>query len=289
MEIKVELVKQLIREQFPQWKELHIKPVKNGGHDNRTFHLGETMTIRLPSGKDYEPQVKKEARWLPYLAKGLALPITEPVAIGKPTDQYPYVWSINKWLPGETVTQSNVKLTVFAEELAAFLKELQRIDASNGPTAGVHNFYRGGELAVYDSETMAALKNLNKDVQLKKCQRIWQRSLASKWEKEGVWVHGDVAAGNLLVQNGHLSGVIDFGILGVGDPACDFAMAWTFFDRTSRQVFKEQLDIDEGTWNRAKGWALWKALITYNHEEKKIREHAQATIKEILADEDDYE
>ncbi|WP_287431685.1 aminoglycoside phosphotransferase family protein [Carnobacterium sp.] len=262
VDITVDLVKKLIFEQFPQWSHLEIKPVKNSGHDNRTFHLGDDLTIRLPSGKEYEPQIQKEAKWLPVLAQHLSLPITAPVAKGKPTPEYPLAWSINRWLVGETVTHTNVDLQKFAIELARFLKELEAINAENGPQAGAHNFYRGGDLAVYIEEFEQALTQLPAGPQRNHYQDIWTTALATKWEKKTVWVHGDIAVGNLLVNDGHLSGVIDFGILGTGDPACDLVMAWTFFDSKSRKAFKEEMGLDDTTWQRGKGWALWKALIT---------------------------
>lgn len=262
VDITVDLVKKLIFEQFPQWSHLEIKPVKNSGHDNRTFHLGDDLTIRLPSGKEYEPQIQKEAKWLPVLAQPLSLPITAPVAKGKPTPEYPLAWSINRWLVGETVTHTNVDLQKFAIELARFLKELEAINAENGPQAGAHNFYRGGDLAVYIEEFEQALTQLPAGPQRNHYQDIWTTALATKWEKKTVWVHGDIAVGNLLVNDGHLSGVIDFGILGTGDPACDLVMAWTFFDSKSRKAFKEEMGLDDTTWQRGKGWALWKALIT---------------------------
>lgn len=262
MDITVDLVKKLIFEQFPQWSHLEIKPVKNSGHDNRTFHLGDDLTIRLPSGKEYEPQIQKEAKWLPVLAQHLSLPITAPVAKGKPTPEYPLAWSINRWLVGETVTHTNVDLQKFAIELARFLKELEAINAENGPQAGAHNFYRGGDLAVYIEEFEQALTQLPAGPQRNHYQDIWTTALATKWEKKPVWVHGDIAVGNLLVNDGHLSGVIDFGILGTGDPACDLVIAWTFFDSKSRKAFKEEMGLDDTTWQRGKGWALWKALIT---------------------------
>ena len=262
MDITVDLAKKLIFEQFPQWSHLEIKPVKNSGHDNRTFHLGDDLTIRLPSGKEYEPQIQKEAKWLPVLAQPLSLPITAPVAKGKPTPEYPLAWSINRWLVGETVTHTNVDLQKFAIELARFLKELEAINAENGPQAGAHNFYRGGDLAVYIEEFEQALTQLPAGPQRNHYQDIWTTALATKWEKKPVWVHGDIAVGNLLVNDGHLSGVIDFGILGTGDPACDLVMAWTFFDSKSRKAFKEEMGLDDTTWQRGKGWALWKALIT---------------------------
>lgn len=262
MDITVDLAKKLIFEQFPQWSHLEIKPVKNSGHDNRTFHLGDDLTIRLPSGKEYEPQIQKEAKWLPVLAQHLSLPITAPVAKGKPTPEYPLAWSINRWLVGETVTHTNVDLQKFAIELARFLKELEAINAENGPQAGAHNFYRGGDLAVYIEEFEQALTQLPAGPQRNHYQDIWTTALATKWEKKPVWVHGDIAVGNLLVNDGHLSGVIDFGILGTGDPACDLVMAWTFFDSKSRKAFKEEMGLDDTTWQRGKAWALWKALIT---------------------------
>lgn len=262
MDITIDLAKKLIFEQFPQWSHLEINAVKNSGHDNRTFHLGDDLTIRLPSGKEYEPQIQKEAKWLPVLAQHLSLPITAPVAKGKPTPEYPLAWSINRWLVGETVTHTNVDLQKFAIGLARFLKELEAINAENGPQAGAHNFYRGGDLAVYIEEFEQALTQLPAGPQRNHYQDIWTTALATKWEKKPVWVHGDIAVGNLLVNDGHLSGVIDFGILGTGDPACDLVIAWTFFDSKSRKAFKEEMGLDDTTWQRGKGWALWKALIT---------------------------
>ncbi|MEH7814110.1 aminoglycoside phosphotransferase family protein, partial [Bacillus toyonensis] len=263
--INVSLVKKLIQKQFPEWAHLEVKPVKFSGHDNRTFHLGDQMSVRLPSDAAYAPQVEKENKWLPILNKELSLPISAPIAKGHSSEEYPWPWSINKWIEGETVTKENVRdLHEFAADLGSFLLELQSIDSSNGPIAGAHNFYRGGFISVYDEEARVAIEN-NKDAfDEALLKHLWDLALRSKWERTPVWIHGDVAPGNLLVKDGKLCAVIDFGILGVGDPSCDAAMAWTFFDENSRNVFKEVLRMDEETWDRARGWALWKALITYD-------------------------
>ncbi|MBE7121228.1 aminoglycoside phosphotransferase family protein [Bacillus cereus] len=287
--INVSLVKKLIQEQFPKWAHLEVKPVKFSGHDNRTFHLGEQMSVRLPSDAAYAPQVEKENKWLPILSKELSLPISAPIVKGNPSEEYPWPWSINKWIEGETVTKQNVRdLNEFAMDLGSFLTELQSIDASNGPIAGAHNFYRGGLISVYDEEAREAIEN-NKDVfDETLLKHLWNLALRSTWACKPVWVHGDVAPGNLLVKDGKLSAVIDFGILGVGDPACDAAMAWTFFDKNSRNVFKEVLRMGEETWNRARGWALWKALITYDanrNGNKKVAEESYCVIQVIV---DDY-
>ncbi|MBE7104008.1 aminoglycoside phosphotransferase family protein [Bacillus cereus] len=288
--INTDLVKRLIGEQFPIWAHLETKPVKCSGHDNRTFHLGEQMSVRLPSDAAYAPQVEKENKWLPILSKELSLPISAPIAKGNPSEEYPWPWSINKWIEGETVTKQNVRdLNEFAMDLGSFLTELQSIDASNGPIAGAHNFYRGGLISVYDEEAREAIEN-NKDVfDETLLKHLWNLALRSTWACKPVWVHGDIAPGNLLVKDGKLSAVIDFGILGVGDPACDAAMAWTFFDKNSRNVFKEVLRMGEETWNRARGWGLWKALITYDanrDSNKKVAEESYRVIQVIV---DDYE
>lgn len=285
VEINNELVSKLIKTQFPKWADLPIYSVEKSGHDNRTFHLGNEMTVRLPSRKEYAPQVEKELMWLPKLGQHLSLPISSPIASGKPAENYPFPWSINKWIEGDTVTYDNVKdLNQFAVDLAKFLKEFQEIDATNGPIAGEHNFFRGGSLNVYNEETQNALINLKDIFEVEKLSKIWADALQSEWEQDPVWVHGDVAVGNLLVRDGKLCGVIDFGILGVGDPACDYVMAWTFFDKESREIFRNTLECDENTWNRAKGWALWKALIVYDGCDKgsDMAIWAKDTIDEIL-------
>lgn len=147
MDITTELVKRLVEEQFPQWKDLEVRPVARSGHDNRTFHLGNTMAVRLPSGKNYAAQSAKEIRWLPYLQNHLDFPISKPVAAGKPTEYYPFPWSVNLWLEGNTLFEEDpLDQQLFAKDLAAALKKLQAIDSSDGSRAGIHNFYRGGDL-----------------------------------------------------------------------------------------------------------------------------------------------
>ncbi|MEH7225720.1 aminoglycoside phosphotransferase family protein [Bacillus sp. JJ1566] len=287
IKIDVDLVSKLITSQFPEWSNLEIKPVMKSGNDNRTFHLGKSMSVRLPSNVAYVPQVEKEQKWLPILAKHLSIPISEPLAKGEPSEDYLYPWSVNKWLDGATLTLENIDdLNEFANDLGNFLVELQSIDSSGGPLAGEHNFYRGGDIVIYDDECRDAINNIN-TFNKHLLKEIWELALASKWCGEPVWVHGDIAPGNLLIKNSKLCAVIDFGILGVGDPSCDAAMAWTFFDDSSRKTFKNALNFDEGTWNRARGWALWKALITYNsniQSNKIIADESFNIIKVILND-----
>ena len=262
--IDVSLVQRLIAAQFPEWANLPVKPVEFSGWDNRTFHLGEHMTVRLPSDEEYSQQVEKEQFWLPKLAPQLPLPIPTPLAMGKPGEGYPCHWSIYSWIDGNTASIERINdLCQFATTLAEFLVALQRCDAKDGPLAGPHNFYRGGELAVYDAETREAIAILGNKIDADIVTEVWNTALASTWNRAPVWVHGDVAVGNLLVDKGRLCAVIDFGQLCIGDPACDLAIAWTFFKEESRDAFRAAINLDNATWERARGWTLWKALIVY--------------------------
>ena len=145
--------------------------------------------------------------------------------------------------------------------MAEFLIAFQNIDSTGGPLPGLHSFYRGGALTTYDAEVRQALSILNRKIDVKAATEVWETALKTTWQGKSVWVHGDVSAGNLLVQDGHLCAVIDFGQLAIGDPACDLAIAWTLFQKESRKIFRTTLELDEGTWARGRAWTLWKALI----------------------------
>jgi len=261
IQINALFVRELIASQFPQWADLLIKPVESSGWDNRTFHLGDHMTVRLPSSVEYASQVKKEHHWLPKLAPHLPLAIPQPIAMGKPTAEYPWHWSIYQWLEGETATIERVaNLNEFAESLANFLKTLQQCDTTDAPIAGPDNFYRGGPLSIYDIDTRKAIAQIDDAELADTLMAIWEKALASTWQNNLVWIHGDIAIGNLLITNGKLSAVIDFGQLAIGDPACDLAIHWTLLSGESRKIFRQVLNLDSDTWDRGCGWVLWKTL-----------------------------
>lgn len=286
--INTDLARQLIAAQFPHWAHLPIKPVAVSGWDNRTFHLGDTMSIRLPSAAHFEAQVAKEQRWLPVLAPLLPLPIPIPLALGKPAHNYPWPWSIYQWIEGEiAASQTIADLPEFAADLARFLVALQQIDPTGGPPPGEHNFYRGGSLEVYANETDSALNALSSQIDTTTAAALWQAALRAPWRGSPVWLHGDIAAGNLLVQDGRLCAVIDFGSSAVGDPACDLTIAWTLFSGASRAAFSAGLALDHAAWARARAWALWKALITlqeYCQTDSQKAGIARHIINEVLDD-----
>jgi aminoglycoside phosphotransferase (APT) family kinase protein len=285
--ISAELAAALVAQQLPAWAGLPVVPVAESGWDNRTFRLGDAMTVRLPTAEHYVAAVGKEHTWLPRLAPHLPLPIPEPLALGAPGPGFPWPWSVRRWIDGRPASAGRIAdLVAFADDVAGFLRALWGADVPGGPPAGAHSFYRGGDLAVYDRETRAALTTLGEQIDGAAAATVWKEALAATGTPAPVWFHGDVAVGNLLVDDaGRLSAVLDFGTCGVGDPACDLVIAWTLFDGASHAAFVEGVGQDAATWARARGWALWKALITVAAPEAAPRYVAGArrTLARLLA------
>ena len=263
-DITVEVVVALLREQFPHWAALPVRPVAVDGNDNTSFRLGDELLVRLPSHDRYVLGVEKEHRWLPILGPQLPLPIPQVVAKGEPSDGiFPRVWSVYGWLDGEIAgLDPPTDRTSFAVDVADFLSVLYSLDAADGPEAGEQSFWRGAPLDHYDDQTRVAIADLGDAVPADAATAVWDAALRAPYLREPVWVHGDVAANNLLVRDGRLCGVIDFGTSAAGDPSCDTVLAWTFLHGESRQAFRDRLPVDHDTWVRGRGWALWKALIT---------------------------
>ncbi len=256
-----DLARRLVAAQLPQWSDLPVRRVASEGWDNQTFHLGEEMSLRLPSAESYALAVEKEHRWLPLLAGLLPRQIPVPLAQGAPGEGYPYVWSVYRWLDGDAADLDTIAdLTEFATALADFLLALQAVDPTGGPGPGLHNWYRGGTLRTYDAMAQDALATLEGHARTELAHEAWQAALRSRWDGPPVWFHGDMAQGNLLVKDGALAAVIDFGTCGVGDPSCDLAVAWTLLDGESRAAFRSRLAVDDDLWARGRGWALWKTL-----------------------------
>lgn len=258
----MDVVACLVREQFPRWADLEIRPVELDGWDNTTFRLGDEMAVRLPSDDPYVAQIDKEHRWLPMLADRLPYPIPVPLAKGAPGCGFPRPWSVYAWVDGEPAALVAVRdRERLAEDLAGFLTALRRIPAGTGPRAGRHSFNRGGPVALWDADTRAALDLLGDRIDQRAALDVWEAALASEWLGPDVWVHGDMAPSNFLVRDDRLCGVIDFGCSAVGDPACDLTLAWTLFEGEGRRRFMSGVGTDDGTWARARGWALWKAVV----------------------------
>lgn len=261
-DITADVVASLVASQLPQWAELEVRPVALDGWDNTTFRLGDDLAVRLPSHERYVPQVDKEHRWLPELAEQLPFPIPQPVERGEPGCGFPRPWSVYRWLPGEPATSDRIgDLERLAADLGRFLVALQAVRSAGGPPTGQHSCDRGGPVSAWDDQVRATIPQVAGEIDAAGALAVWDAALAAAWTGPDVWVHGDVTGANLLVRDGRLAAVIDFGCSAVGDPACDLTPAWTLFDGPSRERFRAVVDADPGTWARARGWALWKALI----------------------------
>lgn len=282
------LVTRLVAGQFPQWAGFPVTPVASAGTDNAVYRLGDSMVVRLPRIHWAVGQVDKEHRWLPRLAPFLPLALPVPLAKGEPAEGYPYPWAVHRWLEGETTTLDRLADPhQAAVDLAKFVTALQRADTTGGPLAGEHNL-RGIPLAVRDAGIREAIAALRSMVDADAATAVWETALAApEWNRAPVWFHGDLLPGNLLFQRGRLSAVIDFGGLGVGDPACDLMIAWSLFSGESRAVFRSALAVDDATWARGRGHALSQALIfiPYYLDTNPVGVgNAQCAIDEILTE-----
>jgi aminoglycoside phosphotransferase (APT) family kinase protein len=290
VETDVSLVGRLLAAQFPQWARLPIRPVPCWGTDNALYRLGDDMVARLPRRERTVGTLEKERRWLRKLAPLLPLAVPVPLADGLPAEGYPFEWSVYRWLRGEDATVQRVPdPSRLATDLARFVAGLQQIDPTGGPSPGEHNFFRGERLAARDAPTRAAIVALRAAIDVGTVTAAWESALRSpEWDHPPVWIHGDLDSRNLLVEAGQLSGVIDWGCLGVGDPACDLMVAWKVLSADTRDIFRTALSVDESTWARARGWALSQALGALSYYTLETNPvlvlEAQRWMAEVLAD-----
>lgn len=287
--IDVSLVGRLLAAQFPHWADLPVAPVCSAGTDHALYRLGDDKVVRLPRIPASARQVDKEQQWLPQLAPFLPLAIPVPLAQGKPAADFPWNWSIYSWLEGETVTSDRIAdPQQFATDLAHFITALQRINPTAGLPPGAHNSFRGVPLALLDTATRTAIATLQGLIDGETATAAWDVAVHTPaWSGAPVWIHGDLQAGNLLTVQGQLRAVIDFGCLGVGDPACDLMVAWNLLDAESRSVFRTTLHVDDATWARGRGWALSFGLIAlpyYQHSNLVLANIARQAIDAVLAE-----
>jgi len=261
-EVTAPLVRQLIANQFPHWQHLSLQAVDSSGTDNVLYRLGSEFVVRLPMRPAAVPQIVREATWLPYLAPYVPVRIPHPLAVGQASADYPASWAVYTWLSGETALTAAVPdQTPIARQLAAFVRALWQVPV-RADTPLATGAERGGVLRHRHALTVAALTAAHDFVDGARLHELWQRALAaSDWTGAPVWVHGDIQPTNLLVEHGELRAVIDFGTLGVGDPAVDLLVAWNYLDAPARHVFREAVAVDTATWERGRGWALSVALL----------------------------
>jgi aminoglycoside phosphotransferase (APT) family kinase protein len=288
-EIDEGLVRRLLAEQFPRWADLPVRAVPTSGTENAIFRLGAEMIVRLPYRAVRHDQIEKLEHWLPILAPRLPLSIPEMLARGAPSENYPVAWSIVRWLDGEEAALDRLSDPVgAAHALAEFVRSLIAIDTTDGPAPGEHNFWRGVPLAARDEVTRRCVRESEGLVDMEAVVRAWEQALAAPvWDAPPTWLHGDLAPDNLLIRDGRLRAVIDWGGLGVGDPAAELLPAWNLFRGASRGAYREALGLDDATWARGRGWALSTAIVALPYYRRTIpvrASRARDVIREVLMD-----
>jgi aminoglycoside phosphotransferase (APT) family kinase protein len=282
--IDVALAARLVTAQFPELAVLPISAVRSTGTVNAIFRLGDRLCVRMPRVARWARDLETECMWLPKLAPHLSLRIPEPVGRGVPTSDYPFAWAIYDWIEGEPYADDLVDdERQAALDLARFVGELRRVEPTEDAPAG------GREpLGELDADTRDAIAASAGEIDVTAAMDAWEASLeAPTWGGTPTWVHADLLRPNLLVDGGRLRAVIDFGGAGVGDPAIDVIPAWSVFGSFGRRTFRDALEVDDGTYLRARGFALHQAamIIPYYRETNPgFVELAARTVGEVLAD-----
>ncbi len=278
----VPLVQQLLAAQFPEWAALPIERVPSSGTDNALYRLGDDMVVRLPRIKWATAGIGKDFGWLPLLAPLLPVAIPSPLARGRPGSGYPWEWGVYTWLGGQN-PEVGAGSEAIARDVADLLRSLRRVDLPNPPACR-----RGKPLASQNDQTRKALDGLEGLVDAELAAAVWDEALAlPDWAGPALWLHGDLLPGNLLVQGGRLTGVIDFAVMGVGDPSCDLIPAWSVFEGDARDLFRREVEVDDFTWARGRAWALsigLGALPYYRETNPAFAAVAQHMISQVLAE-----
>ncbi|MBP2616236.1 aminoglycoside phosphotransferase family protein [Chryseobacterium jejuense] len=289
LEISENLVQSLLDKQCSRWAKLPLSRVSSNGTVHTLYRLGKEFIIRLPRIEWVEGTVndtiEKEFKWIPLLSKLVDVSLGEPVFKGEADENYPWSWTIATWNEGDNPDfEKENEYNVLAEDLADFLNSLHTIKLSGGPWSR-----RGVPLQAQDVDTRKAIAELKAEIDVRAVTELWNQLLETpQWNQDPLWVHGDLLPGNILIRDNRLTAIIDFSDLGIGDPACDLIIAWSLFNHSSRQVFRNYLQyIDEDTWKRGKGWALSIALIMlpyYKYSNPFMASLAERMIANILND-----
>lgn len=252
--------------QFPQWADLEVTPVASTGTDNWMFRLGPDLALRLPRHAEALPKIPKEAQILRRMA-GLPLITPKVCALGQATapDAPPFL--VLRWITGTPATPDRLSdPAAAARDLARFLHGLRGLDTQGAPEAGPANNMRGVPLLEMDRATQTSIAALSDEIDDHAARMLWAEALAADpWQSPPVWLHGDLKADNLLAHEGKLVAVLDFGLAAVGDPAADLACAWSYLPSPARQSFFDAMPAREDDWARARGWALYGAVIALSY------------------------
>lgn len=278
------LVRELVATQFPRWASLPLERVASSGNVNALYRLGPDLVVRLPRVPLGELDLAREVEWLPRLAPSLPVQVPTPVANGRPSARYPLSWAVYSWIDGEVSSDAEPfdRAERVARDLADVIGALRRIRLGGPPG------FRGHDLGVRDDEVRAAMAVIDGEIDAEALTHAWNAALrAPRWTKTPVWTHGDLLPANVVLREGRLAGLIDFGCAGVGDPACDLMPAWTMFAGDSREVFRRAVDPGNAAWARGRGWALCIGVVGcayFTESNPSFAALARRIVDEVLAD-----
>ena len=291
VEIDVDLVRSLLREQLQELASQRLIDAGEGW-DNKLFRLGDNFVVRFPRRQAAAVLIEHEQRWLPVLAPQLPLPVPAPVRVGRPGCGFPWAWSVAPWFPGETAdTLANEHTEAVAARLGEFLVALHQPAPADAPLNPLRT-----SLSSRSEMFVERLQRCGRQIDRVSAFATWRSALvAPEWPGPSLWLHGDLHPRNLVVNNGRLTAVIDFGDLTAGDPAVDLAVAWMLPEH-ARASFRRTVNrmtdwLDDGVWQRARGWALSfsVAYLANSLDNPRMGSIGHRTIAAVLADGDAYQ
>ncbi|MBN8950624.1 MULTISPECIES: aminoglycoside phosphotransferase family protein [unclassified Rhizobium] len=259
------MVRRLLSRTTPQWADLPVRRLASSGTDNAIYRVGEKLLLRLPRREAAANLITKELDWLPRFGD-LLLDVPKLYFRGRIDFGLKGEFGIFEWMEGDIAAPQNIADPLAAAlALASFLNALHRVDTEGAPPAGESNHRRGVALEVLSPVTLAAIEILADEIDTKAAMQLWKRASQTRRQGPPVWLHGDLKADNLIARDGKLAGVIDWGLCAVGDPAADYAAAWTWVDQSARDAFRSACGIEDADWLRAEGWALYAAVIALSY------------------------
>ncbi|MCM5557001.1 aminoglycoside phosphotransferase family protein [Pleomorphomonas sp. JP5] len=263
--VTITLARRLIAHETPQWAHLPLHRVNSTGTDNALFRIGDKLVLRIPRRPSAVPALRKELDWLPRLA-GLPLDIPVPRHQGRVNLGIDCPFGIFDWMEGDIASPDAIgDVTAAALSLAAFLKALRACPTDGAPVAGPDNHRRGVALEDMSEATLASIDAVADEIDAAAAVALWTSAVSARHAGPPVWLHGDLKADNLIARGGKLAGVIDWGLAATGDPAADYAVAWSWIDPTARDTFRQALALGDGDWLRGKAWALYGAVIALSY------------------------